>query len=352
MLTALKTLLYIILAILGLVICFFVGLILLVRKKKKKPLAEYANSQLPKKLMIAGTVLLSIPLVTIAALAVTGIFSSAKTLYDRSNYDCIPDIWRKESVSQSSAEEEILKALLVTADNGNREAFAMNFTPEMQEKKGFDKAIDNFFNAYPGDLSECKKNNITRNDSSVNENDSIKTDGLYFRCDVEQDNYFIIVEYCYFNKKDPDKVGVTQFRVMNLKAAAVYYENESANPADQYPICDIETSSRIDARLIGGAPYIWTPTDTPDISATQLRVLLKDEGRLDSRLLYDRLGEPNVGIKQPDSTEYGYFYEIAPENGEPRYVYFQTDSEFGNILWAMLCTPYEVDYDHLLYNQQ
>ena len=71
-----------------------------------------------------------------------------------------------------------------------------------------------------------------------------------------------------------------------------------------------------------------------------------------SKGLREKLGSPNIGIKQDDSTEYGYFYEIVSENGEPRYVYIQTDSELGNILWALICTPHEVDDKHPLYEKK
>ena len=59
-----------------------------------------------------------------------------------------------------------------------------------------------------------------------------------------------------------------------------------------------------------------------------------------------------ISLVTNDSAEYGYIYEIASENGEPRYVYFQTDAEFGRILWSYLCTPYEVDYDKPLFEDK
>ena len=136
---------------------------------------------------------------------------------------------------------------------------------------------------------------------------------------------------------------------MNLEAAAVYYgSEESYDHTASFPVCDIRSSSEINARMIGGRAYLWTQTRASGITAEELRILLKNGERLDSPILTAALGEPNVGIKQDDSTEYGYFYEIASENGEPRYAYFQTDSELGNILWALLCTPYEVDYKNPL----
>ncbi len=353
MMSGFMSLLYIILAIVVIVILFFVGLILLVRGLLKKPLAEYEGSKTPAALMITGIVFISLPILVIAGLAVTGISTSVKTLYDRAHYQCIPDIWRNESVTQSSAEDEIIKALLLSADKDSREAFSMNFTPELQKKSGFDKAVNDFFESYPAGLWECKKHDKTRSESAANdEESSVKTDSLSFRCRLNEEWYFVEVEYCYRNSDEPDKVGVTKFRVMNLEAAAVYYgSEESYGHTASFPVCDIRSSSEINARMIGGRAYLWTQTRTSGITAEELRILLKNGGRLDSPILTAALGAPNVGIKQDDSTEYGYFYEIASQNGEPRYAYIQTDSELGNILWALLCTPYEVDDKHPLYQK-
>jgi len=326
----LKSIFYIIIAIVVLIILFFVGLILLVRGLLKKPLAEYSGSNKPKVLMIIGTVMLCIPLVAIVGVSVWGISSSVSTWYSRAHYQCVPDIWRNESVSQTSAEDEIIKALLTSADKGSRDVFARNFTPEMQKAKGFDKAVDDFLAAYPVGLSECKKNDKTRPDSDSYETEAtVKTDSLSFRCDLGETNYFIILEYCYRNDDHPEKVGVTNFKVMNLEAAAVYYDGESGNAAYSFPVCDIKSSSEYNARLIGGRAYLWTPTDTPRISADELRHILEKTNRLDDPILKYSIGEPNLCIKQPDSTEYGYFFQLTDLNGEPCYAYFQTDSERG-----------------------
>ena len=349
MLTAIKSLFFIILAIFGLVLSFFIGLILLIRGFLKKPLAEYAGSQYPKKLIRVGTVMISLPFIAIAAVSIWGITSSANTLYNRAHYECVPDVWRYESVSQTRAEQEIIQALLNSADKNNREAFANNFTPEMQKKKGFEKAVVRFFEAYPSGLSHYKIYDKTRPESAPSDSEAaVRTDSLSFRCGTDENWYFVNLEYCYWNQDEPDKVGVTGFRVMNLEAAAVYFENEDANTPDEFPVCDIRSNSRINARLVGGRPYLWTSTDAPKISEEQLRHLLEKTNRLDDPLLILNIGEPNLVIKNPDSTEYGYFFELTPQSGEPRYAYFQTDSERGNILWGVLCTPYKIDYDHYL----
>ena len=345
MFSTFKLLLGILLCVAFLIISFFLGLILIIRGFLRNRLAKYAGLKPPKALLITGIVMVTIPLLAIVGLSIWGITSSANTIYARAHYECVPDIWRNESVSASKAEDDILRVLLRSADNGDREAFAMNFTPEMQKKKGFDQAVKQFFATYPTGLSECEKYDKARNDTASHGSDTaVKTDSLSFRCALGENWYFVIVEYCYFNADAPDKVGVTKCRVMNLEAAAVYYEDEAANGTDEFPICDIKSSSQYNARLVGGRAYLWTPTDTPKISEEQLRRLLQKTNRLDDPLLILNIGEPNLVIKDDDSsTQYGYFFELTAQDGEPRYAYFQTDSELGNILWGLLCTPYKVD---------
>ncbi len=347
------TLIYIVLAVIVLAILFIVGLILLIRGFLKRYLAEYAGKKTPAVMMTVGGVFVSLPVVIFVMIAVWSISSSVKTIYDRSHYECVPDIWRNESVSQSSAEDEIIKALLLSADKGSKEAFARNFTPELQKGKDFEKAVDAFFSNYPVGLSECEKEGKTAVNPDPNQ--SVKTGTLHFGCTLDDNWYSVTVEFCYRNTDHPEKVGVTDFKVMNLEAAAVYYD-ESLHGTDYlkdaYLICDIKSSSEINARLIGDIPYLWTPGGTPKVTADELRSLLKEGGRLSDPILREKLGSPNIGIKQDDSTEYGYFYEIVSENGEPRYVYIQTDSELGNILWALICTPHEVDDKHPLYEKK
>ena len=345
MFSTFKLLLGILLCVAFLIISFFLGLILIIRGFLRNRLAKYAGLKPPKALLITGIVMVTIPLLAIVGLSIWGITSSANTIYARAHYECVPDIWRNESVSASKAEDDILRVLLKSADNSDREAFAMNFTPEMQKKKGFDQSVKRFLEAYPIGLSECEKYDMARNNTASHVSDAaVKAECLSFRCALGENWYFVIVEYCYFNADEPDKVGVTKCRVMNLEAAAVYYEDEAANGTDEFPICDIKSSSEYNARLVGGRAYLWTPTDTPKISEEQLRRLLQKTNRLDDPLLILNIGEPNLVIKDDDSsTQYGYFFELTAQDGEPRYAYFQTDSELGNILWGLLCTPYKVD---------
>ncbi len=350
------TFVYILLAIAVMAILFILGIILLIRGFLKRYLAEYAGKNTPKVLMTTGIVFISLPVIAFVVIALWSITSSVSTIYNRAHYQCIPDVWRKETVSQSRAEEEIIKALLVYADKGDKEAFEKNFTPELQKRKDFDKTVSQFLSLYPVGLSRCRINDKLRLEpvNKVSE-DGVKSESLSFSCVLDGTWYFMYLNYCYRNPDEPDKVGVTNFMVMNLEAAAAYRSGASPGADPQkhvYLLCDFKSSREVDARLIGGRPYLWFPTDTPTVTADELRGLVKNGGRLDDPALKSRLGEPNVGIKQNDSAEYGYIYEIASENGEPRYVYFQTDAEFGRILCSYLCTPYEVDYDKPLFEDK
>ena len=59
-------------------------------------------------------------------------------------YDSVPERWRNEWVSDSRAASEVIKALLSSADSGDREAFSENFTPELQASDDFAETLDAF----------------------------------------------------------------------------------------------------------------------------------------------------------------------------------------------------------------
>lgn len=224
------TFVYILLAIAVMAILFILGIILLIRGFLKRYLAEYAGKNTPKVLMTTGIVFISLPVIAFVVIALWSITSSVSTIYNRAHYQCIPDVWRKETVSQSRAEEEIIKALLVYADKGDKEAFEKNFTPELQKRKDFDKTVSQFLSLYPVGLSRCRINDKLRLEpvNKVSE-DGVKSESLSFSCVLDGTWYFMYLNYCYRNPDEPDKVGVTNFMVMNLEAAAAY--RSGASPA-------------------------------------------------------------------------------------------------------------------------
>ena len=151
-----------------------------------------------------------------------------------------------------------------------------------------------------------------------------------------------------------EKVGVTNFNIMNLEGAA-YFNNESNKKPfyfeDEYLICRIMNDQEISARMINGIPFLWTDTPEPKLTEDEMRELLTDyrDKGIGIPEVQDVIGEPNAGIKLFNATGYDYYYELEPkEDGTPQYVHINTSTEKGRIIAAYLCDSENEYYDNLI----
>jgi hypothetical protein len=332
------------------------GLVLLIVGIVRKGKAKNKGKKSPTVCIVTGAVLLVLPVITAAVLAVWGVSSLVGTAIKRTQYECVPDRWRSEWVSDSQAEEDIIEALLTAADSGDREAFSRNFTPELQGREGFDEAVNAFFAAYPKGFAGCeRKDENSGGSGSYNAGHNVRNDSVHFNTTLDGIWYYVSIEFCYENTDEPDKVGVTDFKIMNLEGAAAFFDEYYRDPdysSDVYLICDIKSPDEISARMIGGQPFLWTPTDTPKLTADELRDILKENQQLDSAQLREKLGAPNAFRKFVSSNAYEYYYELQDRNGQPCYAILETDSPYGKIFSAFLCTPTDYDFDYTLYEKE
>jgi hypothetical protein len=322
-------------------ILFIVGFFGIFRKK-------YAGTKKPAVRMIAGLLMITLPVIGGGFLGIRGMSDSLKDFFTPTKYVSVPARWQNERVTASQAEDQIIRALLRAADEGKKNSLSIQFSDETQRTAGFQDKVDAFFEAYPTGLGQCEPKNKIR-ESADGYGSNAGSDAVSFGSDLNGERYFVYIKYCYRHADHPEKVGVTEFRVMNLEAAAVFFGVESGEP--DCLICDIRSAAEYNARLIGGQAYLWDSDDPPRVSEQLLRRILDKTTRLDDPIYVLTIGEPGVIIKHPDSTQFGYFYQLSDEDGEERYAYFQTDSERGRILWVLLCTPYEVDDKHPLVNR-
>ncbi|MBQ9901745.1 MAG: DUF5104 domain-containing protein [Clostridia bacterium] len=331
------------------------GLVLLIVGIVRKCSQKNAGKKSPAVLIATGAVLLAIPVVLAVGLGIWGVSAAVSTAFKRTQYECVPDRWRNEWVTDSRAEEDILDALFTSADNGDREAFGKNFTPELQSREDFTEAVNAFFSAYPKGLAGCEqKDKGGGGSASYNYGHNVKNDSVHFNTTLGGEWYYISVEFCYDNTDEPDKVGVTDFKIMNLEGAAAFFDEywrDTDYGSDVYLCCDIKSPDEVNARLIGGQPFLWTPTDTPKLTADELRELLKENKRLDSPALLEKLGAPNAFCKYVNSNAYEYYYELQDRNGQPCYAELETDAPDGEIFMAFICTPTEYDFDYTLFDE-
>lgn len=327
-------------------VIFLAGIILLIIGIVNKRKSKNAGRKFPTVCISVGGTLLVLPALIFVIGIVPGI---RKTFF----YDSVPEHWQNAWVGDNQAADEAIKALMEAAGNGDREALAKNFTAEIQKSLSFNKELDSFFNTYPAALSQCELDGGSSGSSgSYNYGHNVLSGSAHYTCDLDGEKYFLNISFCYENTDEPDKVGVESFSVMNLGARALYIQefNEKAmlgNYEDNTSlICDIKSSDVVDARLIGGLPFVWHPTSNKKLTEDEMRTLLSKTSSMDS--LSQKIGTPNVSIKYSNSTGYDYYYELVPENGEPRYAYICASSMMGNIIDAYVYTSEDGLYDNPL----
>ena len=266
----------------------------------------------------------------------------AKGLFGNIEYDSVPERWKNEYVSDNRAAAQVIKALLEAADAGDREAFAKNFTDELRAGAGFEGLLDAFFASYPKGFSEVKLDGGGVSSSgSYNAGHDVQEGSTFYECTLNGEWYIINLGFCYENTDEPEKVGVDFFMIKNLEAQAVHQDAFSRD-RDHYDnivlLCDIRSSDQVNARMIDGKALLWTDTDTEKLTADEMRELLSAYRSLAAPEVRDRIGKANAEQKFFNCTGYDYYYELVPENGEPRYAYICANSPYGRIITAYLCT--------------
>ena len=283
---------------------------------------------------------------------VISLVTNTKTAIKRTQYECVPDKWRNEHVHDNQAAQEVLDALLESADKGDREAFAKNFTPKLQAAPGFEDALEDFFCSYPVGLSECGiKVGTVGGGGSYDHGHNVLTAGTGIDLWMDGNWYTIGIGFCYENTDNPDEVGVTEFTIRNLEGDAFFrneYSKDQGYLEDEYLVCSIMSSDEVSARLINGMTFLWKDTPEPKLTEDEMRTLLTDhrDDGIGSPEVLGVIGEPNVSYKSPHATGYDYYYELAPKSdGTPQYVYICTSGPHGRIIDAYLCDTEDQYYD-------
>ena len=128
-----------------------IGLVLLIVGIVGRRKPQNKGKRFPTACIVAGGGMLGVPVILAAALVVESVIAVVRTTTERTEYEFVPDRWRNEWVTDDNeAAQEAVNALLLAADKGDRDGFAGNFTPALQQSEGFNEALDAFFAAYPG----------------------------------------------------------------------------------------------------------------------------------------------------------------------------------------------------------
>lgn len=329
-------------AFLLLSVFFIAGLVFLIVGIVNKCRAKNKGKKFPVVLIVIGALLLILPVGTTTAIITNGLTSSISKSIMRLDYENVTDKWRNEWTSDHSAAEEAIEELLSSADSGERERFARIFTPNIQRSESFDGYLDTFFDEYPVGLSDCNLDGGNLQSSgSYDYGHNVQEGETFYTCVSDGKWYCIRMAFCYENTDSPNDVGVTFFSVENLEANALDVDYK-----DIPLVCNIKSEHEISARLIGGTAFLFTPNSQRVITQEQLKKYLEEYDNLNA--LINEIGEPNVTKKYSNCTGYDHYYELALENGEPRYAYLCTDSPTGRFLSSYICSDTESYYDETL----
>ena len=268
--------------------------------------------------------------------------------FNDSKYDSLPEKWQNEYVSDSSAANEAIKSLFDAAENGDKDAFAKNFTEELRSSPGFSDAVDKFFASYPEGLGKSDyKIHAPSGSGSYNYGHNILDGSTYTELTFEGEWYHIGLAFCYENTDNPERVGVTHFNIMDLESRAVYlveYNKDPDGTENDYLSCRITGSDEVCARLINERPVIWTSTDTPKLTENEMRkVLMANRNDLGNAM--KTIGEPNATFKMYNATGYDSYYELKSNDGKPLYAHICSSSPDGRIIDAYVCTEDKQLYD-------
>lgn len=324
-------------------IMFVVGLTLLIIGIVKKRNPKNKGKRHPVVLIVFGILFLIMPVGSAVSVIVSVTTNSISTGIKRMSYENVTDKWRGEWVSDNRAANEAIEVLLGAADSGDREQFAAVFTPKIQSSAGFEGYLDDFFVAYPVGLSECDRESRMGGSSGSHDDDGryYETGSSYYIFVMNGEWYRIDMSFCYQHNDSPDDVGVTFFSVENLEANALDISY------DRPLVCNIKSESEVSARLIGGHAFVFEPTPDRVITVEEMKAYVAECGTMQA--LMDKIGKPNVAMKYSNCTGYENYYELAPENGEPRYAYICSSSPTGRFLYGHLCSDTEYLYDDALF---
>ena len=234
-----------------------------------------------------------------------------------------------ESAPEVPDKEKIFKDIFETLDSGDREKTAKMFSSAAREAPGFEKELDAFLKAYPGNMSKMQPDSSF---SEVLEPDHGRRldNGVYalecYRSRAGNVNgrwYYIFISYLYYCASGEEYTGINKILILDESSRAVFNSNDTVKPFD-HALCDIAPTG-IDYRKIGGDYYIWISNPNTPIKMNDMLNALKRCKTIDD--VVKALGTPNASEKGKVLKR--YFYEGISEDGEPKY-YCITENELLN----------------------
>ena len=336
--------LLIIASILGIV--FVIGLILLIVGIVSKCNRKNDGKKSPVVLIITGIVMMVPSVLCVTLIAVYVVKTDLNKAHWEREATTIVELWQHTNVTEEKAAGQALEALLKAADAGDKEAFVGSFAEPVREDPEFEREVKLFFDEYsefPGALAELEFDGGVSSGSAEHDRGiTTRTAHAHYDIKLGDESYYIKVSYCFENDEHPEQIGVTGFEVMNLGGYVDYHLTMEGRELehDDYVACNYCTPDEVSARRISGHARRWKASDVELLTLSEMKDVLNSCDYLEDLEAAKRvglIGDPNSEYHIVASTAVNYYYEIAPEDGEARFVDIVVSAE-GKLLDAWVCS--------------
>ena len=214
--------------------------------------------------------------------------------------------------------QDPIDAFFAAVDARDADAVRAMFSPNAQAAdETLDQDIQALFDLYPGPTDECVMTTPVGASKHIGWGENAVTVQNTFPVVCQGVNYYCAFRYTTKDEADEGNVGIQSVFFASEKVQA----NEEFRDGLEYGgglTVVSDCPGDYETRRIGDRPYIFTPIDRR-LSADELTAFLQSD---DSWTAFtDRFGQPNA-----ESWPSSYYYELEPEDGQPRYACILTDS--------------------------
>lgn len=217
--------------------------------------------------------------------------------------------------------QDPIDEFFAAVDARDAEAVRAMFSPNAQAAgETLDQDIQALFDLYPGPTDECVMTSPVGASKHVGWRENATTVHNTFPVVCQGVNYYCAFSYTTKDEADEGNVGVNSVLFMTEKVQANEEFRNSLERGDGLTVA-ADCPGDYETRRIGDCAYIFTPMDR-SLFADELTAFLQTDSNWAAFL--DRFGQPNA-----ESWPSSYYFELTPENGQPRYAHILTNTENG-----------------------
>lgn len=199
------------------------------------------------------------------------------------------------------------------------EAVKALFSPNVREADAdLEENIQALFDLCPGPVDECVMTSPVGASKHIGWGESAVTVHNTFPVVCQGMNYYCTFGYTTRDEADEGNVGIRFVVFVTEKVQSNEEFRDSLEYGDGLTVVP-DCPGDYETRRIGDRPFIFTPIER-SISADELTAFLQSNGSWTA--FTDRFGRPNA-----ESWPSSYYYELEPEDGQPRYAHILTVSE-------------------------